>query len=144
MKRKTRLFFGVLFGGLVIGTAALLVALLTAEGRAGERDLFGGLAKWALILLGIAFSLPCFLADFLAVKGACLLTEGDYETETERIADIVSLSVSTVQILAFAAACLLRLCVPEAVTLTAFKIFTAVLWAGAGVTVTIEIERMDN
>ena len=144
MKRKTRLFFGVLFGGLVIGTAALLVALLTAEGRAGERDLFGGLAKWALILLGIAFSLPCFLADFLAVKGACLLTEGDYETKTERIADIVSLSVSTVQILAFATFCTVHLIAPSALSLLAFKVFMAVLWACAAITVTIEIERLTD
>lgn len=144
MKKRTRILFGVLLGGLVVLTAVLTVSLIVGEVRAGERDMFGGLARWALILLGIAFSLPCFLADFLALKGACLLMQSDYETPTERIPDIVSLAVSAVQILAFVTVCTVRLISPPTVSLTVFKIFTGILWGCAGITVTVEIERLDS
>ena len=144
MKKKGRILFGVLLGGLVLLTATLLVFLIVTEVRAGKQDLFGGLPRWALILLGSAFALPCFLADFLAVKGAYLLAENDYETPTARIPDILSLAVSAVQILIFAVACLLRLISPAAVTLTAFKVFMAVLWGCAGITVTVEFERLND
>lgn len=144
MKKTGRIGFGVMLGGLVVLTAALLVSLIVVEARAGERDLFGGLPTWALILLGIAFALPCFLGDFLAVKGAYFLAENDYETPAARIPDILSLAISAVQILAFAVACLLRLISPAAVTLTAFKVLMAVLWACAGITVTVEFERLND
>lgn len=144
MKKRTRVLFGVLLGGLVALTAVLTVSLIVGEVRAGERDMFGGLARWALILLGIAFSLPCFLADFLAVKGAYFLTEGDYEESTQRIPDIVSLAVSAVQILAFVAVCTTHLISPATVSLTVFKVFLGILWGCAGITVTVEIERLND
>ena len=144
MKKTGRIGFGVMLGGLVVLTAALLVSLIVVEARAGERDLFGGLPTWALILLGIAFALPCFLGDFLAVKGAYLLTENDYETPSARIPDILSLAISAVQILAFATFCTVHLIAPSALSLLAFKVFMAVLWACAAITVTIEIERLND
>ena len=144
MKKKERILFGVLLGGLVLLTATLLVFLIVTEVRAGKQDLFGGLPRWALILLGSAFALPCFLADFLAVKGAYLLAENDYETPTARIPDILSLAISAVQILAFATFCTVHLIAPSALSLLAFKVFMAVLWACAAITVTIEIERLND
>ena len=144
MKKISRVLFGVLLGGLVALTAVLTVSLIVGEVRADERDMFGGLARWALILLGIAFSLPCFLADFLAVKGAYFLTEGDYEEPTQRIPDIVSLAVSAVQILAFVTVCTAHLISPATVSLTVFKVFLGILWGCAGITVTVEIERLND
>lgn len=144
MKKTGRIGFGVMLGGLVVLTAALLVSLIVVEARAGERDLFGGLPTWALILLGIAFALPCFLGDFLAVKGAYLLTENDYETPSARIPDILSLAISAVQILAFTTFCTVHLIAPSALSLLAFKVFMAILWACAAITVTIEIERLND
>ena len=137
MKKRTRVLFGVLLGGLVVLTAVLTVSLIVGEVRAGERDMFGGLARWALIL-------PCFLADFLAVKGAYFLTEGDYEESTQRIPDIVSLAVSAVQILAFVTVCTTHLISPATVSLTVFKVFLGILWGCAGITVTVEIERLND
>lgn len=144
MKTKTRILFGVLLGALVLLTLFLSVGLLIAEARAGKNDLFGGIARWALILLGIAFTLPRLLADFLVVKGAYRLVAGDYESTAERIPDILSAAVSTVQILAFVTVCATRLIAPPTVSLTVFKIFMGILWGCAGITVTIEIERLDT